>query len=424
MTSRLPRREFLRRAPLVTAASIAAWSARHDLATAAPRVTSPNDRIRFGLIGCGSLGNGHHLPNIHGRSDFEVLAVCDPDQDHADDARARTGGRAKTYKDFRDVLDRDDIDAVMIVTPDHWHGLISVAACEAGKDVYCEKPLSLAIDQGRAMSDAARRYGRVFQTGSQQRSSHDFHWACDLVRNGRIGQVTRIQASIGRSPTSDWTPDEAPPPNLDWDLWLGPAPDVPYNKQRCHYTFRWFYDYSGGKMTDWGAHHLDIAQWALGMSESGPVEVEATSERQTSGMFETAVAFDVHYKYKNGVVLHCTSKGENGVTFEGSEGSIFVSRSRIAADPPEILDQPVNAGEERLYESRNHWSNWADCIRERRRPICDVEIGHRSATVCHLGNLAIQLGRKLRWNPDTERFLDDDEANRLISRPMRGPWSL
>lgn len=416
-------RSFPRRALLRGAAASGALFAASRISQAAPRVAA-NDRIGFGLIGCGSLGLDHHLSNIVTRPDFDVRAVCDPDAEHLARGVTISGGRAAAYHDFRELLDRADIDAVMVVTPDHWHALAAIAACAAGKDVYCEKPLSLTIAEGRAMVDAARRHGRVFQTGSQQRSSYNFRWACDLVRNGRIGTLKQVTACVGGGPTCTWEPDCEPPAHLDWNLWLGPAPLVPYTPKRCHYTFRWFYDYSGGKLTDWGAHHLDIAQWGIGAEHSGPVEVEAIGELPAAGLYETAVRFDVHYRYANGVTLHCTSEGENGVTFAGSEGTIFVSRSRIAAEPREILDQPADIGAVKLYRSDDHRGDWIACMRDRRRPICDVEIGHRSATVCHLGNIALRLRRKLAWDPAAERFVGDDEANRLLSKPMRAPWSL
>ena len=421
MQRSLDRRAFLGRTGRLAGAALLATGFSPE---ARARTRSANDRIGFGLIGCGSLGRNHHLNAILRRDDFEVLAVCDPDAKHAGQAADKVGKGVATYGDYRRLLDRKDIDAVMVVTPDHWHALPAIDACAAGKDVYCEKPLSLTIAEGRAMADAARRYDRVFQTGSQQRSSHLFHHACDLVRNGAIGTLKTIKACIGGGPTLDWEPPRRAPAHLDWDMWLGPAPYVEYAPARCHYTFRWFFAYSGGKMTDWGAHHLDIAQWANGTSHTGPVSVEATGVFPEGGMYDTAVSFDVHYEYANGVKLHCTSDGENGVTLTGTDGEIFVSRGRIAADRPEILDTPVDSGEVRLVNSRNHWSNWVDNIRSRGRPICDVEIGHRSATVCHLGNIALQLGRRLEWDPDRERFVGDEEANRMIMRPMRLPYAL
>ena len=413
---KLGRREFLGQTCLTAAA--AALPGR-----ALARVGA-NDRIGFGLIGCGSLGMNHHLRQILNRPEFEVLAVCDVDQERVRQAVELTAGKATGYADYRALLDRKEIDAVMVVTPDHWHGLAAIASCEAGKDVYCEKPLSLTVEQGRAMVQAARRYDRVFQTGSQQRSSHRFRWACDLVRNGRIGRLESIHAAIGRGPTCDFEPNIDPPGTLDWDGWLGPAAAVPYTPKRCHYTFRWFYEYSGGKMTDWGAHHLDIAQWGNGSSLSGPVEAEGTAVFPKQGLYDTAVTFDVHYRYANGVTVHCSSEGENGVTFKGTEGTIFVSRSRISADPQEILEIAPDSGDIHLAESTDHHSNWVDCMRRRARPICDVEIGHRSATVCHLGNIALLLGRKIRWDPEQELIVGDEEASRMLRRPMRSPFSL
>ncbi|MEW6744243.1 MAG: Gfo/Idh/MocA family oxidoreductase [Planctomycetota bacterium] len=423
---KMKRRDFLGsvgRGAALGAFGFGAFSLETLSARGAPRVAA-NDRISFGLIGCGDLGCNHHLSRIVERPEFDVVAVCDVDETHVDQAVAITGGAARKYRDFRALLDRNDIDAVMIVTPDHWHALAAIHACQAGKDVYCEKPLSLTVAEGRAMVNAVRRYGRIFQTGSQQRSDFNFWWACDLVQNGCLGKIGTVTASIGEGPTCPWEPDQDPPPHLDWDFWLGPAPYRPYTPQRCHYNFRWFYDTSGGKMTDWGAHHLDIAQWGLGYELSGPAEVEGTAVHPSSGLYETAITFDVTYTYPDGTLLRCTSAGENGVTFEGSEGRLFVSRSRIEADPPEILDTPPGCGAVRLYESRDHLTNWVDCLFDRRLPICDVEIGHRSATVCHLGNIAIQLGRKLRWDPVTERFVGDEQANRFLGRPMRQPWSL
>lgn len=428
MTTRgIRRREFLARSSGLAAAGALGWLPE---ARGMARRVSANDRIAVGFIGVGSLGGNHHLPDTLKRSEFEVRAVCDVDRNHVDRALDRidkveaSRGRASGYRDYRELLDRKDLDAVFVVTPDHWHALAAIDSCRAGMDVYCEKPLSLTVEEGRAMVDAARRYGRVFQVGSQQRSSHQFWWACDLVRNGRIGKLQKIQASIGNGPTCAFEPNGAPPAHLDWNAWLGPAPWTEYTEKRCHYTFRWFYDYSGGKMTDWGAHHLDIAQWGLGTSHSGPLSVEGSGILPSAGLYETAVKFDVYYRYPEDVVLHCTSDGENGVTFTGSKGSIFVSRSRIAADPAEILETEPDTGPVRLERSTDHKRNWIDCMASRERPICDVEVGHRSATVCHLGNIAIRLGRRLSWNPREERFVGDEEANRLLGKPMRAPHSL
>jgi predicted dehydrogenase len=419
----LSRRELLRNAAGQAALGALGAGALSQAASGARKVP-PSEQIAVGVIGTGSLGRGHHLPILLSRPELRVTAVCDVDQRHLDEARDRTDGKAAAFRDYRALLDRADVDAVLIATPDHWHALVAIAACEAGKDVYCEKPLTLTIAEGRRMVAAARRTGRVFQTGSQQRSDRRFRWACELVRNGRLGELRHIQTVLGAGPVIGWETPSTPPASLDWDFWLGPAPREDYSPSRCHYQFRWFYDYSGGKLTDWGAHHNDIAQWALGADHGGPVEVEGVARFASEGMSDTPVDFDVNYRYASGVTLHCTSKGENGVTFYGSRGTLFVSRGTIRADPPELLETPPGAGPVRLYESPNHHADWIECMRTRQRPICDVEIGHRSATVCHLGNIAIRLGRKLTWDPALERFVGDEEADRLISKPMRSPWSV
>jgi predicted dehydrogenase len=329
------------------------------------------------------------------------------------------------------LLERKDLDAVFVVTPDHWHALTAIAAMEAGLDVYCEKPLTLTIDEGKKMVATARRYGTVFQTGSMQRSDPRFRQACELVRNEKIGKLRSIHTYIGGISAGDWQPFQTPPPQLDWDFWLGPAPYADYFPKRCHYQFRWFSDYSGGKMTDWGAHHNDQAQWALGMDKSGPVEVEGTGEFHPQGPHDVPGQFEVHYKYANGVELICHSQGSNGVRYEGTDGWIFVSRSRIQASDPAILETKFGPNDIRVKDTgdspdnwENHYADWLHCIKTRERCICDVEVGHRSVTVCHLGNIAIKLGRRLKWDPAKEEFVNDAEANMMLSRPMRAPWHL
>jgi predicted dehydrogenase len=311
---------------------------------------------------------------------------------------------------------------VDIATPDHWHALVGIAACEAGKDVYCQKPLTLTIAEGRALANAVRRYGRVFQVGSQQRSESNFRFACELVRNGYIGKVHTVRTGFGYGPTCGWEPDQDPPPGLDWNMWLGPAPYVPYTPRRCLYDFRWFYDYSGGKMTDWGAHHNDIAQWGLGMDESGPVKIEGEGRFPTEGLFDTAVWFNIEYTYANGVKVIC---GEgHGARLEGTDGWVHVDRGFLEAEPKDLLDIELKPSDIHLYNSPGHYRDFHNCIRTRQKPICDVEIGHRSVTVCHLGTIAIRLGRTLHWDPETEQFVGDEEANRWVNKPMRPPWHL
>jgi predicted dehydrogenase len=391
-----------------------------------------------GLIGAGDFGRRQHLkklllPNPRVR----VAAVCDVDQFHREqaalDVLTRTGQTIRMYKDFRDLLDRPDIDAVVIAVPDHWHALLAIAAMEAGKDVYCEKPLSLTIEEGRAMVAVARRYGAVFQTGSQQRSdNYYFRQAHDLVRRGAIGKLTKVAVHIGGGPAGVWQPATTPPPNLDWNFWLGPAPYVDYVPNHSHYLFRWYSDYSGGSMTDHGAHQNDIAQWIIGADGSGPTKVEGTGRFHENGPSDVPFEWHVEFTYglHGGVpFLFTTEKAPHGGNVEiyGTDGWLSVSRRRIVAEHPEILaaDPLPHDYPGRLTESYvRHYGNWLDCIQSRARPAADVEIGHRSVTLCHLANIALRLRRPLNWNPVKEEFVDDAPANRLMSRPMRGPWHL
>jgi predicted dehydrogenase len=414
------------------AASLAAPTIVSPSIFAKGDVPAPSDRVVLASIGVGDLGRRHHLNNkLIPNPRVQVAAVCDVDRNHRDqaaaDVLAKTGKMPGVYKDFRDVLDRSDIDAVLIAVPDHWHTLIALYAIESGKDVYCEKPLTLTIDEGKRLVAAARRYGTVFQTGSQQRSEGPFNRAVELVRNGKIGKLTRIDTYIGGIDAGKWQAPTTPPPELDWNFWLGPAPYAEYFPNRCHYQFRWFSDYSGGKMTDWGAHHHDISQWALEADQSGPVKVRSErAEFAPDGPHDVALAFDVVYTYANGVELHSHSDGKNGVKFTGTDGWVFVSRNvkEFDAHDKELLKWEAGESDVRLPRNTGHHNNWLDCIASRERPICDVEIGHRSATVCHLGNIAMQLGRELQWDPAKEEFVGDEQANMLVSKPMRAPWHL
>ncbi len=437
-TRLVKRRDFLKG----SASSLAAAAALPAIIPAgvlgAQDRPAPSDRVVVGVIGVGGLGRNHHLANkLLPEKRFQVAAVCDVDADHRNEAaricRDKAGIRVGVYEDFRELLERKDIDAVVIAVPDHWHTLIAMAACEAGKDVYCEKPLTYAIDEGKKLVAAARRYGTVFQTGSQQRSDRRFRQACELVRNGRIGKIKQIDTVLHGVPSGDWQPYQTPPSNLNWNFWLGPAPYADYMPNRCHYQFRWFLDYSGGVMTDWGAHHNDIAQWGLGMDHSGPVEVDGREVTWAKdGPHTVALHFDVKYRYDQGTELICHTdeqtingyKFGNGVMFSGTSGWIFVNRSEIKASDPDLLKTDPGPDDVRLFRSPGHHENWLDCIRTRERCICDVEIGHRSVSVCHIGNISMRLGRPLKWDPAKEEFVGDAAANQLRFRPMRGPWHL
>lgn len=384
----------------------------------------PSEQVRIGSIGVGNQGGGNlkrFLPN--------VVAVCEVDKNRLRDAKSRveksTGKPCAAYGDYRKLLDDKAVDAVCNTTPDHWHALITIDACAAGKDVYCEKPLSLTVVEGRAMVNAARKYRCIVQTGSQQRSDDKFRQACELVRSGRLGKIHTVRVGIpGVNFKGPTVPDGEPPAELDYDFWLGPAPKRPYNVRRVHYDFRFFWDYSGGQLTNWGAHHLDIAQWGLGMDESGPISIIGKAQYHKDGWYEVPEKSEIIYKYANGITMICGQGIKGGTTFEGEKGSIHVTRGRIESTPADILKQPLGESDVHLTVSKDHHANWLDCIKTRKLPICDVEIGHRSATVCHLGNIALRTGRMLTWDPVKETIVGDANAAQMLSRPYRAPWKL
>ncbi|MGC4046735.1 MAG: Gfo/Idh/MocA family oxidoreductase [Armatimonas sp.] len=433
-----------RRQLLAAGASLAAIPAMAESATpqtSSRRTIGPNDKIRVGLIGAGGSRGGFRQGlgdtiGISHQPGVEVVAVCDLDLLHLDEAanalKGPNGTLPDKYTDFRYLIARPDIDAVVIGTPDHWHSIVASHAMKAGKDIYCEKPMTLMIGEGIELVKTARKMGTVWQTGSQQRSDQRFRTACELVRNGRLGKLKQVVAHLpGGTKGGPFDVVEKPHDFL-FDMWLGPSEPVPYLEERTHGSFRHWYSYSGGMMTDWGAHHLDIAQWGMGRDGSGPVKIKSQGKMPdpdpTRRSFECALEFKVTYTYADGVELIATNEGENGVHFYGENGQwIFVSRSRIDASDPKLLTDPLPANATKLYVSDNHQRNFIDCIRSRQRPICDVEIGHRSASVCHLGNLSIRLGfKELQWDPKKETFTGANaaEANALKFRPYHGGWSL
>ncbi len=386
--------------------------------------TKPSDALRIGMIGVGRQGSGNMRSLIK-----HVVAVCDVDSKHlatAAGAVEKAGVKPKAFEDYRKLLEMKDLDAVLISTPDHWHALTTVHACEAGKDVYCEKPLTLTIAEGRKMVEAARKHKRIVQTGSQQRSDAKFRQACQLVRNGALGKISKVLVGLpGPNFSGPAVPDSAPPAELNYNLWLGPAPERKYNEKHVHYLFRFFWDYSGGQQTNFGAHHLDIAQWGLSMDESGPVKIDGKATFNKDKWFETPETAKITYTYANGVELECTlGKGGHpgGTTFIGEKGKIFVTRGKIEADPADLLK--FTGGDVKLIVSGNHHQHWLSCIKSRELPITDVEIGHRSATVCHLGNIAVRTGRVLKWDPVKEQIVDDKEADAMTTKAYRKPWSL
>lgn len=432
----LPRRRFLKTAAAVAAAStLPNWFLEESRALAATtRPLSPNDQPAIALVGCGGMGRG----DAKNASRFgRIVALCDVDEAQIAQAKKQWPDAA-TFKDFRKVMERDDIHVVICGTVDHWHTLVSIAALRAGKDVYCEKPLTLTIDEGKHLVRVARDAKRILQTGSQQRSNKNFRLACELVRNGRIGKLKHVSVFLPSGRREGPFHASPVPPGFDWDLWLGQTPKMDYVKERTHVTFRYWWEYSGGTMTDWGAHHNDIALWGLGLERSGPVEIEGKAlVEMIPGGFTATSEYDVRYTYANGVTHSCQSTSANawngavvnkegqqhGVKFEGTDGWIWVTRGNIQASNPDFLEQPLPAGAQRLYVSEDHMGNFFDCVRSRKQAICEPEIGHRSVSVCHLGVIAIRLGRKLKWDPAREQFVGDKEANSYVAREMRKPWS-
>jgi predicted dehydrogenase len=420
-TSGISRRQFLRSSAAGAGAAIAIPAL---VPASVFGANPPSERITIGCIGVGNMGTSD-LKAFQVNPHSQVVAACEVDAERLAAARKLAGLDAGScYRDFRELLARQDIDAVTVVTPDHWHVSICLAAVRAGKDVYCEKPLTLTILEGRRLANEVKRYGRVLQTGSQQRSSDNFRRACELVRNGYIGDVKTVLVGLpGNNRTCEptWEPQPVPE-GFDYDFWLGPAEWAPYHKQRCHYEFRFILDYSGGQVTNWGAHHLDIAQWGLGMDDSGPVEIVGAGEFPSSGLFTTATRVRFEMTYATGTKLLCKTGGSN-TRFEGTKGWVDVKRGGLRTEPVSLATQTIGANEVHLYESKNHHQNFLDCVRSRQEPIAGVEIGHRSATLCHLGNIAMLLQRPLRWDPVKEEFSGDDAANRMRWRARRAPWT-
>jgi predicted dehydrogenase len=414
--SRMNRRNFIQTSAALAAPLVIARSALGD-----DKKDAASERLRIGFIGVGTMNRGH-LGHFLGQKDVQVLAVCDVDTTRRESAKQtveqRYGEAIKSgqykgcaaYTDFDELVGRDDIDAVVIATPDHWHAAVALTALKAKKDVYCEKPLTLTIREAKTLIDATRKYDRVFQVGSQQRSDREFRLACEIVRGGRIGKLQAVYVNVGTSSRPCDLKEEPMEAGLDWDRWLGPAPMRGYSSvlspRGVHKHFpdwRQYREYSGGMMTDWGAHHFDIAQWGLGADDSGPVEIIPPEDPKAG--------HGLKYVYANGVsVTHCekydTDKPVDGIVFVGSEGRVQVNRGKIASDPADLVKLPEAELKVQLYKSPGHQRDWLNCVKSRKRPICDVEIGARSVTVCHLGNIAYWTREKFRWDPKEWKFVD------------------
>lgn len=408
---------------------------------------APSERVRVGMIGVGNQGGPRNNMKYFLNN---VEALCDLDANYLSEAAAflqkEDSRSAMMTDDYRRLLDSKDLDAVVVTVPDQWHALMTVEACQAGKDVYCEKPLTLVIGEGRPMVDAARTNKRVVQTGTMQRSGMEFKYITELVQSGAIGKLSKVNVTL---PGPNWiaragkpVPNSAPPAGFDYDRWLGPAPFRPYNKNHVHYLFRFYWDYSGGQQTNFGAHHLDVAQWGLGMDDSGPISAKGSGVFHPEGWYETPDQTNITYEYASGVTMSCkqipgVASNRQGTEFVGEKGSLFVWRGGVIASSPEIfdaLDVPspmVRKGNvvtvpksEKRFANVAHVQNFIDCVKSRDTPAADIEIGHRSATVCHLGSIAVRTGKKITWNPETESIEGDPEVSKLLNKEYREPYSL
>ena len=425
----LTRRDFLHKAAVIGAAV----SIPSIVPSTVFGANAPSNRITMGMIGMGGQMGGHFRGMLN-RQNVQVVAVCDVDRNKRENAKRQAesayaqnmaSGTYKgcdAYNEYEEICTRPDIDAIFNCTPDHWHVPIDLMAMKNGKDVFCQKPLTLTIHEGQLLRDAAKQYGTIFQTGSQQRSERAFRTAAEMVRNGFIGDIKTCYAQLDRFADPQILPEQPIPDGFDYDRWLGPTPWYPYNAERVKGDFgggwRRFWEYGARKNGDWGAHHFDIIQWALGMDDSGPVKFIPKGWEGTE--YQTHI-------YANGVSVlrdHPVQGGQM-IEFVGTEGQIMVSRNgRLATNPPELMDRPFGPNDVRLYVSENHDGNWVDCMKTRTETICPAEVGHRTATVCHLNAIAERLGRPIEWDPEKEVILNDPEAARWVDRPRRAPYVL
>jgi predicted dehydrogenase len=457
---KMDRRQFLATAGKGVVASSVAAGFPAIVPASVFGAASPGNRINVGAIGTGRISRGHDLPGIWPHDVARVMAVCDLDRNRVEDARklvndhyAKQSGKpydgVKTYTNYRDLLASKDVDAVVISTPDHWHCLIAIDAVEAGKDVYLQKPASLTIAEGRALSNAVKRTGRIFQIGSQQRSTVQFRYAAELVRNGRIGTLQTVEVGLPGDPSGDEEPEMPVPKNLDYDMWLGSTPVVDDTEKRVHPQVG--YDRPGwlrceqfgaGMITGWGAHHIDSAHWAMDTELTGPVEIWGTAEFPKKGLWDVHGPFRTEALYASGVHMIVSGDFPNGIKFIGDKGWIFVSRGNervtgsdpvaklndataLAASDPRIIKSVIGPGEVNLPKSTEHHLDWLEAIKARRPPIAPAEVAHRSCSACLLHHMAMKLKRRIYWDPERERFKNDDaEATAMLSRPQRAPYAI
>jgi len=430
------RRRFLKGAAAATT-TIAFPTIIPASAYGAQGKTAPSNRIVMGCIGTGSQGTGN-LGRFLNYDDLQFVAVCDVDKKHRDNAanmiNQKNGNKdCATYNDFRELLARDDLDGLSLALPDHWHSIPVVQAADKGLHMYAEKPLALTIPEGRAMVQAVHKNDIIWQTGSWQRSNTNFLRGCELVRNGYIGEVRTVNVGLPTGKEISPQPVMPVPPELDYDMWLGPAPWAPYTEERCHWDFRWIFDYSGGQLTDWAAHHVDIANWGMGTESAGPIEVAGEGEFLKDGLWNTAINYMVVCRYAagespvapNGFTMNVSNSFPMGAEFVGSEGRVYVSRGDVFETTPATLkDQKLGPNDTPLYESTDHPQNFIDGVKLHRQCVAPIHAAHHAINVAHLGNISMRLERPVQWEPQNEHFVHDDQAERMLARAMRGPWHI
>ena len=449
MIDKTNRRDFIKLSATIAASAIAVSTIISACVRGKNGHTASSDRINLAIIGSGNQGM-NDINDFLKDKRVQITGICDVNKQSSGYWSGNLGGRdigikrvndyyselsgqkytaCQGFEDFREVIARKDIDTVEVVLPDHWHSIPVLMAAKAGKDIYYQKPLSLTIPEGRAMANSVKKYDVIFQTGSQQRSDENFRRVCELVRNGRIGQLQTVECGLP-SGTPDYGKTghlSSPipvPEGFDYDTWLGPAFEAPNCPARTHVNFRWVLDYSGGQLTDWGGHHPDIAQWGMGTEYTGPVKIQnAKAEWAVHPVWNTATQFHFECLYANGVKLVISSKVLSGVTFHGTEGSARANRGNHQVFPENLKDTVIAPSEIHLYKSDNHFRNFIDCVYSRKKTIAPAEVGHRSITMSHLGNIAMKLQQDLDWNPKKEQFINNDLANSMLTRKMREPWA-
>lgn len=456
--SKVSRRDFIEISAKASISAIALSGFPSIVPASVFGKNAPGNRINVAAIGTGRISRSHDMPGIWQYDTAQIIAVCDLDTKRANEGKtlvneyySKKNGKAfdgvKVYYDYRELLKNKDVDAVLVSTPDHWHAKIGIDAVRAGKDVYCQKPTSLTISEGRALSNAVKETGRIFQIGSQQRSSKQFRYAAELVRNRRIGQLKTVYIGLPGDPSGNEEPPMPVPKNLNYDMWLGSTPEVYYTEKRVHPQEG--YDRPGwlrceqfgaGMITGWGSHHVDCAHWAMATENTGPIEVGGTAEFPKSGLWNVHGPFQTEALYANGVKMIISDSFPNGIKYEGTDGWIFVSRGdakATASDPasvraakaldasdPKIIESVIGPNEIHLYESAEHHGNWLDCIKSRKAPIAPVEVGHRSCSACLIHHIVMKLKRKVYWDPAKEQFKDDPEANSMLTRTQRKPYGI